>query len=125
VEVPFVRYRDLADRRAGEPSAAIRERVIRARKIQHARFAGRADVRANAHMTSADVAEHCQVGEGGEALMRTAITRLGMSARAHHRVLKIARTITDLDGGGPIGTAHLSEAIRYRSLDRQQGASAA
>jgi len=118
VEVPAVRYRDLADRRAGEPSESIRGRVIRARELQRTRFAGRADVTANAQMSVRDVREHCPIGEGGDALLRTAITRLGLSARAYHRVLKIARTIADLDGGGSITTAHVSEAIQYRSLDR-------
>jgi magnesium chelatase family protein len=69
-------------------------------------------------MTARDLREHCAIGEGGDALLRTAITRLGLSARAYHRVLKIARTIADLDGGGDITTAHVSEAIQYRSLDR-------
>lgn len=118
VEVPAVRYRDLADRRPAEPSAAVRERVTRAREVQRARFAARADVHANAHMTARDLREHCAIGDGGEALLRTAITRLGLSARAYHRVLKIARTIADLDGTGDISTAHISEAIQYRSLDR-------
>jgi magnesium chelatase family protein len=118
VEVPAVRYRDLSDRRAGEPSEAIRGRVARAREVQRARFGSRAEVHANAHMTARDLREHCAIGEGGDALLRTAITRLGLSARAYHRVLKIARTIADLDGGGDITTAHVSEAIQYRSLDR-------
>ena len=118
VEVPAVRYHDLADKRAGEPSESIRGRVARAREVQRARFGGRAEVRANAHMTARDLREHCAIGEGGDALLRTAITRLGLSARAYHRVLKIARTIADLDGGGDITTAHVSEAIQYRSLDR-------
>jgi magnesium chelatase family protein len=118
VEVPAVRYRDLADKRAGEPSDSIRGRVTRAREVQRARFGNRAEVHANAHMTARDLREHCAIGEGGDALLRTAITRLGLSARAYHRVLKIARTIADLDGGGDITTAHVSEAIQYRSLDR-------
>ena len=125
VEVPAVRYRDLADRRNGEPSAAVRERVIRAREVQRARFAGRGDMRTNARMTLRDQREHCAVGDGAEALLRTAITRLGLSARAYHRVLKIARTIADLDGGGDITTAHVSEAIQYRSLDRAAAAAPA
>ncbi len=124
VEVPAVRYRDLADRRNGEPSAAVRERVTRAREMQRARFAGRDEVRTNARMTLRDQREHCVVGDGAEALLRTAITRLGLSARAYHRVLKIARTIADLDGGGDIATAHVSEAIQYRSLDRAAAATA-
>jgi predicted ATPase with chaperone activity len=68
--------------------------------------------------------EHCAIGEGGDALLRTAITRLGLSARAYHRVLKIARTIADLEGGGAITTQHVSEAIQYRSLDRAGGPAA-
>jgi magnesium chelatase family protein len=118
VEVPAVRYRELADERPSEPSEAVRERVARAREVQRARYDGNKDVRANAHMGPGEIREHCAIGQGGEALLRTAITRLGLSARAYHRVLKIARTIADLDGGGDIATAHVGEAIQYRSLDR-------
>jgi len=118
VEVPALRYDELSDRRASEPSAAIRERVTRARERQRERFAGRADIHANAHMAARDIREFCRVGEGGDALLRTAINRLGLSARAYHRILKIARTIADLDAAGEIGTTHVSEAIQYRSLDR-------
>lgn len=118
VEVPALRYDELSDRRAGESSAAIRERVTRARERQRERFSGRADIHANAHMAARDIREFCRVGEGGDALLRTAISRLGLSARAYHRILKIARTIADLDAAGEIGTAHVSEAIQYRSLDR-------
>ncbi|HEX5724481.1 MAG TPA: YifB family Mg chelatase-like AAA ATPase [Longimicrobiaceae bacterium] len=118
VEVPSVRYRDLADRRAGETSEAIRERVRRARELQRERFAARPDIHANAHMAPRELRQFCRVGEGSDALLRTAITRLGLSARAYHRVLKIARTIADLEGAGEIGTSHVSEAIQYRSLDR-------
>jgi magnesium chelatase family protein len=118
VEVPAVRYRDLSDTRAAEPSQAIRERVARAREIQRARFAGRADIHANAHMVPRDITAFCAVNEASDALLRTAISRLGLSARAYHRVIKIARTIADLDGGGEITSAHISEAIQYRSLDR-------
>ena len=118
VDVPAVRYRDLADQRSGEPSAAMRERVCRARDVQRARFAGRPDVHANAHMAPRDLRTFCRIGEGSDALLRTAISRLGLSARAYHRVLKIARTIADLDGAGEIATSHVGEAIQYRSLDR-------
>ena len=118
VEVPAVRYADLADGREGESSERIRERVARARELQRARFAGRADIHANAHMIPRDVRSFCQIGAGSESLLRTAISRLGLSARAYHRVIKIARTIADLDGGGEITTAHIGEAIQYRSLDR-------
>jgi magnesium chelatase family protein len=122
VEVPAVRYRDLSDTRAGEPSAAIRERVARAREIQRARYAGRVDIHANAHMVPRDITAFCAIDEGSDALLRTAISRLGLSARAYHRIVKIARTIADLDGGGGITTAHISEAIQYRSLDRATAA---
>jgi magnesium chelatase family protein len=118
VEVPAVRYRDLTDTRAGESSERIRERVARARELQRARFAGRANIHANAHMAPNDVTHFCPVGAGSDALLQKAITRLGLSARAYHRVLKIARTIADLEGGGDITNAHIAEAIQYRSLDR-------
>jgi magnesium chelatase family protein len=118
VEVPAVQYRELADRRPGESSAAIRERVAQASAIQSARFERRPEIHANAHMAARDLREFCRIGEGSDALLRTAITRLGLSARAYHRVLKIARTIADLAGAAEIGTAHVSEAIQYRTLDR-------
>ena len=121
VEVPAVRYKELSDRRLGEPSSAIRERVSAARERQRARFAGMPGVYANAHMHPKEIREYCRLDEGSESLLRTAITRLGFSARAYHRILKIARTIADLDGAGDIGTAHVSEAIQYRSLDRLMG----
>lgn len=124
VEVPAVRYRDLTDKRSGEPSERIRERVARARELQRARFQGHAGIHANAHMAAGDLTRFCPVSEGSDALLRTAITRLGLSARAYHRVLKIARTIADLEGGGEITTAHISEAIQYRSLDRANGPAA-
>lgn len=118
VEVPAVRFGELTDRRLGEPSAAIRDRVSMARERQRARFAGRAGLHANAHMKPRDIREHCEVSEGSDALLRTAISRLGFSARAYHRVLKIARTIADLARAEEIATAHVAEAIQYRSLDR-------
>jgi magnesium chelatase family protein len=118
VEVPAVQYRDLRDQREGEPSAAIRERVVRARERQRARFADAIGIFANAHMRPRELREYCRVGEAADALLRTAINRLGLSARAYHRVLKIARTIADLGGSGDIETPHVAEAIQYRSLDR-------
>lgn len=118
VEVPAVRYRELSDQRLGEPSETIRERVVRARERQRARFAGRAGVHANAHMRAREIREFCGIGEAGDALLRTAISRLGFSARAYHRILKIALTLADLDGAPEIGTSHVAEAVQYRSLDR-------
>ncbi len=122
VEVPAVRYKELSDGRLGEPSSAIRERVSAARERQRARFAHIPGVYANAHMRPKDIREHCRLDQGSESLLRTAITRLGFSARAYHRILKIARTIADLDRASDIGTAHISEAIQYRSLDRVMAA---
>jgi magnesium chelatase family protein len=117
VEVPAVKYRDLADRNSGEDSAAIRERVDRARSFQLERFRD-APFFANAQMGSRELRTHCQVDAAGERMLETAINRLGLSARAYTRILKVARTIADLDGGGPVEAHHVGEAIQYRSLDR-------
>jgi magnesium chelatase family protein len=122
LEVPAVPYRELADRAGGAPSALMRERVDRARQVQRERFRGRPGIFANAHMAPRDIRAHCRVADEAEALLRTAITRLGLSARAYHRILKIARTIADLDGAAGLEPKHVSEAIQYRSLDRRTGA---
>ncbi|HET7789756.1 MAG TPA: YifB family Mg chelatase-like AAA ATPase [Gemmatimonadales bacterium] len=119
LEVPSVKYRALADQGAGEPSEAIRERVDRAREIQRARLAGRPGVYANAHMAPRDIRAFCRVSDGADALLKTALTRLGLSARAYHRILKIARTVADLAGAAGLEPKHVSEAIQYRSLDRR------
>ena len=118
VDVPSVRYRELSAERSGEPSAAIRERCARARAMQRERFATRPGVFANAHMAPRDIRAHCALSAGADALLRTAIARLNLSARAYHRVLKLARTVADLAGAARIEPAHVSEAIQYRSLDR-------
>jgi len=118
VEVPGVRYRELSDESPAESSAAIRSRVTAARDLQRDRFGGRGGVFANAHMRPRDLREYCRVDERSESLLRRAINRLGFSARAYHRVLKIARTIADLEGGVEIAPQHVAEAIQYRSLDR-------
>ncbi len=113
VEVPRVDYEKLADDRRGEPSAAIRERVERAREVQQRRFAG-TNLTCNAEMGPAQVREVCRLDDAGRALMRAAMQQLQMSARAFHRILKLARTIADLAGSERIETAHLAEAIQYR-----------
>ena len=118
IEVPAVRYRELSAERGGEPSAAIRERCARARAVQRDRFAARAGVFANAHMAPRDIRAHCALTAAADALLRAAIARLSLSARAYHRVLKLARTVADLAGAAAIEPAHVSEAIQYRSLDR-------
>src|SRR5271166_1361199 len=117
IEVPAVEYKELTAQRAAEPSSAIRERVDRARKLQLERFAGK-QIFCNAQMGERESNAHCQVDSGGARLLEVATNRLGLSARAYTRILKVARTIADLDGGGPIAVHHISEAIQYRSLDR-------
>ncbi len=118
LDVPAVRYRELSAERGGEPSAAIRDRCGRARARQRERFASRPGIFANAHMAPRDIRAHCQLTAAADALLRTAISKLSLSARAYHRVLKLARTIADLAGAARIEPPHVSEAIQYRSLDR-------
>jgi magnesium chelatase family protein len=113
VEVPAVDYEKLSDERLGEPSAAVRGRVERARKVQRERFAG-TGLTCNADMGPAEVRTFCAVDGAGKALLRAAMQQLHMSARAYHRILKLARTVADLAGSGGIETVHLAEAIQYR-----------
>jgi magnesium chelatase family protein len=120
LEVPAVAYGDLVGEPGDESSAAIRARVERARAVQRTRFQGQRGVHANAHMSARDLRRHCRLTEPVESVLRQAVTRLGLSARAYHRVLKIARTIADLAGAAELTTAHVSEAIQYRSLDRKR-----
>jgi magnesium chelatase family protein len=122
LEVPAVPYRDLAGMPPEESSAAIRGRVVRAREIQRERFRNRPGVHANARMAARDVRRHCPLSPPVEGLLREAVTRLALSARAFHRVLKIARTIADLDGSEALAPNYVSEAIQYRSLDRRRTA---
>ena len=118
--VPAVQWHDLAGTEPGESSAAVRGRVEAARVRQRERFAERPGVFANAHMSARDLRRWCQVAPKVEELLRVAITRLGLSARAYHRVLKLARTIADLAGSDAIEPAHVREAIQYRTLDRAE-----
>ncbi|MGC1676035.1 MAG: YifB family Mg chelatase-like AAA ATPase [Candidatus Binataceae bacterium] len=117
IEVPAVKYKDLTDKRAGETSTAIRERVNRARAHQLSRFAGM-PMYCNAQMGARELHQHCAVESAGEKLLEIAINRLGLSARAYTRILKVARTIADLEDAPAIAAHHVSEAIQYRSLDR-------
>jgi magnesium chelatase family protein len=119
LEVPAVKYRALAEQGGGEPSESVRERVDRARTVQRERFVQRPGIYANAHMAPRDLRAFCRVSDAADALLRTAITRLGLSARAYHRMLKIARTIADLDGASGPQPKHVSESIQYRTLDRR------
>lgn len=113
VEVPRVNYEKLASERLGEPSAAIRARVVAARELQARRFAG-GRAGGNADMGPAEIRAHCQLDGAGQALMKAAVRQLNLSARGYHRVLKLGRTIADLAGAQAIGPAHLAEAIQYR-----------
>ena len=118
IEVPAVKYGDLAGKTRGESSTAICDRVTRAREIQSARFSGRKGMFANADMQSRDIREFCRLDAACGELLKMAITRLGLSARAFDRIQKVARTIADLAGANEIRPEHVSEAIQYRSLDR-------
>jgi magnesium chelatase family protein len=118
IEVPAVRYKELRGEAATEDSAAVRERVVRARRRQLERFASEKRIYANAQMPPKLIRKHCGISVDGEKLLETAVTRLGLSARAHDRILKVARTIADLDSAADIASRHLSEAIQYRTLDR-------
>jgi len=119
IEVVPVPFEKLSEQRNGESSAVIRERVIKARKIQEERFRGIKQVHCNAQMSTSLIRRHCQLSSQGQTLLKNAMDRLGLSARAYDRILKVARTIADLDQSQEIRTEHLAEAIQYRSLDRE------
>lgn len=119
VEVPAVKFRDIASERTGEPSAAIRERVIAARQRQQSRFSSRPKITCNARMGSRELKSHCALDEAIMELLKFAMTDMNLSARAYDRILKVGRTIADLAGSEKIASDHISEAIQYRSLDRQ------
>ena len=114
ITVPTVDYEKLTDQRTGEPSKKVRERVEAARERQRARFTNLKDVASNADMRPAEVRQFCQLDPGCTSLMKTAMSQLQLSARAYHRVLKLARTIADLAGCEKIGPSHLAEALQYR-----------
>ncbi|MBI5453028.1 MAG: YifB family Mg chelatase-like AAA ATPase [Deltaproteobacteria bacterium] len=116
-EVPAVRYREMAADGKGESSRDVKARVDNARKVQAARFKGIAA--SNSRMGSRLVKRHCELSKDSARLVETAVERLGLSARAYTRILKVARTIADLEGEEGIQTHHVSEAIQYRTLDRQ------
>jgi len=118
IEVPAVKYKELRAPSSAEDSAAVRKRVISARERQMQRFRGEKKTYANAQMVPKMIRKDCAISAEGEKLLENAITRLGLSARAHDRILKVARTIADLDGSQAIEPRHLSEAIQYRTLDR-------
>lgn len=119
VEVTPVAFSELSNQTNGETSAIIRERVIKAREIQSIRYEGQSGIYANAQMSSKQLREICIIGSAGESLLKKAMERLNLSARAYDRILKVSRTIADLAETETIKPEHLAEAIHYRSLDRE------
>ncbi len=119
VEVTPVSFKELSQERISEKSNSVRERVVKAREIQDKRYSENEGTHCNAQMNSKQLREICKIDEAGKQLLKTAMERLGLSARAYDRILKVARTIADLDAAEKIETNHLAEAIQYRSLDRE------
>jgi magnesium chelatase family protein len=119
IEVTPVSYNELSTERISEKSEIVRKRVIHARIIQEKRYATNMGVYSNAQMSSKQLKELCKIDETGNRLLKTAMEKLGLSARAYDRILKVARTIADLDESEKIEANHLAEAIQYRSLDRE------
>ena len=118
IEVPAVEYRDISSTRAEEDSAAIRDRVGRARERQQARFRSDKKVNCNARMGPRQIQQHCKLSAESQELIHVAMTQLNLSARAYDRILKVSRTIADLQPNNEITTEHVSEAIQYRTFDR-------
>ncbi len=119
VEVTPVSFNELSKERISEKSNVIRDRVVKARSIQEERYAGAEQVYCNAQMSSRQLQSICKITVDGHELLKTAMDRLGLSARAYDRILKVSRTIADLAESPDIKTEHLAEAIQYRSLDRE------
>ena len=117
IEVPAVPFQELASKQPGTSSEVMRESVERARANQAARFGGQSSLY-NAHLSSRQLREHCPLDKAGLNLLRDSCNELGLSARAHDKILRVARTIADLEDAIDISTVHLQEAINYRMLDR-------
>ena len=121
-EISALPFSDLSKAEPGEPSAKIRERVIAARAIQTERFKGVKGLHCNAQMSERMIHQYAEPDEAGLAMLRTAMERLHLSARAYSRILKVARTIADLAGAEKVGAEHIAEAIGYRQMDRSDWA---
>lgn len=119
IEVPAVNFKELSSKHSGETSGEIRKRVVAARKIQQERFANYPHLHSNADMGSKEVRTFCRLDGESSDLLKMAMTNLGLSARAYDRILKVSRTIADLEGEENILPRHISEAIQYRTLDRE------
>jgi magnesium chelatase family protein len=118
IEVPAVPFQDLAATADGTASTTMRGQVQRAREVQRQRF-GLGSSRMNGRMTSRQLRKNCALDADSQELLKSAMESLGLSARAHDRILRVARTIADLDGSTQIGASHVSEAIGFRTLDRK------
>ena len=118
IEVPAVKFRELSSERSGEKSELVRKRVVAARKTQSERFEFEKGIFSNSDMNSKALKKYCPLDEDCMKLLKNAIEKLGLSARAYDRIIKVARTIADLEASEAIKTAHIAEAIQYRSLDR-------
>jgi magnesium chelatase family protein len=118
IEVPAVPFQDLAATADGTASATMRAQVQRARQVQRQRFAAGSS-RLNGRMTSRQLRKHCVLDADSQGLLKSAMESLGLSARAHDRILRVARTIADLEGSAEIRAGHVSEAIGFRTLDRK------
>jgi magnesium chelatase family protein len=119
IEVPAVKYKELSAETKSEKSLNVRDRVIKARKVQLERFKNVKHIYNNGDMGSREVRQYCRLDSAGSELLKMAMTKLGLSARAYDRILKVSRTIADLDNSDGILSQHISEAIQYRSLDRE------
>ena len=119
IEIVPVPFDEISNTRPGEPSAAIRQRVVEARKMQEERFKNEQGIYCNAQMTPKLIAKYAVLDETSLAMLKTAMNRLNLSARAYDRILKVARTIADLDKSENIQPHHIAEAIGYRNLDRE------
>jgi magnesium chelatase family protein len=117
IQVPAVKYRELTQQELNEDSAAIRDRILAARKVQNRRLAP-FGIYCNAQMTPRTLRRFCRLDAASEKQLETAVTRLGLSARAYDRVLRVSRTIADLEAKEAIEAGHVAEAIQYRALDR-------
>lgn len=124
IEVPAVNFEELTGVEKGESSMKIRQRVVAAREVQETRFSEANGVYYNAQLSAKLIEKHCQICATGQAILKNAMDKLGLSARSYARILKVARTIADLDHSANIQPHHLAEAIQFRSLDREGWAAA-
>ncbi|MDT8309431.1 MAG: YifB family Mg chelatase-like AAA ATPase, partial [Bacteroidales bacterium] len=122
IEVTPVPYQQLADNKRSERSEVVRERVVKARNIQQHRFQNLNEIYCNAHMNTGALRKYCALNEAGSQILKNAMNKLGLSARAYDRILKVSRTIADLDNANNIEAHHIAEAIHFRSLDRENWA---